>query len=70
MKFNVGDEVEVVLLTMDADQKFKVGDVTRIVAINTLYNPYQHYLLEAKGIRNWWVEERCIQLVTLSLENA
>lgn len=68
MKFKEGDEVEIVQLTMDAGTKFKVGDVTRILKIN-MKNTYQHYLLEVKGERDWWVEKRCIELVNFSLEN-
>lgn len=67
MKFNVGDEVEIVRLTLNAGEKFNIGTITRIRAINI--NDHQPYNLECSNPRGWWVNERCIQLVNLSLEN-
>ena len=67
MKFNVGDEVEIVRLTIDAGVEFNIGTITRIRAINTNYR--QTYNLECSNPRGWWVEGCCIKLRIISLEN-
>ena len=67
MKFKKGDEVEIVRLTLNAYQMFKVGDITRILKINTNYR--QPYNLECSNPRGWYVHKGDIKLRSISLEN-
>ena len=67
MQFNVGDEVEIVRLTIDAGEMFNIGTITRIQDIKTYV--HQPYNLECSNPRGWWVDGCCIQLINISLEN-